>query len=108
MAGMTDLQQLRDLPIIAGFLYGIESDRLSREEVSHRVAGFRHTKGYEEALALFTQKETRTAVLAEVRAGLPEKEAPEPHTGGGFWEGVYTGRNQVLTTVTSLLTEMEK
>jgi len=44
-----------ELPIIAGFLYGIQSDFLSDEEVRHRVAGFRTTKGYKEAMQLIQQ-----------------------------------------------------
>lgn len=35
--------------IIIGFLYGIQSDLLSKDEVEHRVAGFKHTKGFKES-----------------------------------------------------------
>jgi len=44
-----------DQAIVIGFLYGIQSDSLEAEEVQHRVAGFRHTKGYKEAKALLEQ-----------------------------------------------------
>lgn len=43
-------------PIIIGFLYGIESDRLNMKEVEIKVAGFRHTKGYSEGMSLFTHQ----------------------------------------------------
>lgn len=54
-----------DSPIIIGFLYGIQSDMLKPEEVKHRVAGFRHTQGYKEALALL-QKRERDADTSKV------------------------------------------
>jgi len=38
-----------DTTIIVGFLYGIQSDLLSYDEIEHRLAGFRHTQGYKEA-----------------------------------------------------------
>lgn len=47
---MSDLDKQLGDSIVVGFLYGIQSELLADEEVEHRVAGFRHTKGYKEAL----------------------------------------------------------
>ncbi len=35
--------------LLVGFLYGIQSDLLPKDELVHRVAAFKHTKGYREA-----------------------------------------------------------
>lgn len=50
MSTPTDFGEALDASIVLGFLYGIQSETLSQEEVAHRVAGFRHTKGYAEAI----------------------------------------------------------
>lgn len=42
--------------IIIGFLCGIEFDLLKKDEVIHRVAGFRHTKSYREAQKLINSE----------------------------------------------------
>lgn len=41
-----------DKAIMIGFLYGIQSDLLSADEVRHRMAGFRHSQGYKDAIEL--------------------------------------------------------
>lgn len=48
---MNDLDTKLSESIVTGFLYGIESNLLSDDVVEHRVAGFRHTKGYKEAMS---------------------------------------------------------
>jgi len=55
-----------ELPIIAGFLYGIQSDFLPDEEVRHRVAGFRTTKGYKEAMQLIQQHTQEAEQLSRI------------------------------------------
>ena len=43
--------------IMIGFLCGIQSDFLPADEVRHRMAGFRHTQDYKDAIELInTQK----------------------------------------------------
>ena len=59
MNNPTDTNQTSedDKAIMIGFLYGIQSDFLSADEVRHRMAGFRHTQGYKDAIELInTQK----------------------------------------------------
>lgn len=61
------VRQVLEAVIVVGFLYGIQSDLLPKEEVEHRIAGFKNTKAYKEA----------EAALQEIMLGmLPE----ESHT----------------------------
>ena len=54
-----------DKAIMIGFLYGIQSDFLPADEVRHRMAGFRHTQGYKDAIELIRTEKLK--LLAEVR-----------------------------------------
>jgi len=38
-----------------GFLYGIQSDFLPKEEIAHRVAGYKNTAGYKESRVVLLQ-----------------------------------------------------
>lgn len=52
--------------LITPFLYGIQSDLLSKDEVEHRVLGYKNTDGYKETKAklqaLITQRELRARI----------------------------------------------
>lgn len=37
-----------EMALVAAFMCGIQSDFLSKEEIQHRIAGFKHTKWYKE------------------------------------------------------------
>lgn len=54
MSNPTDTNQASeaDKAVMIGFLYGIQSDFLPDDEVRHRVAGFRNTQGYKDAIEL--------------------------------------------------------
>lgn len=63
------VRQVLEAVIVVGFLYGIQSDLLPKEEVEHRIAGFKNTKAYKEA----------EAALQEIMLGmLPEEKYVNP------------------------------
>ena len=62
---MTNQASEDEKAIMIGFLYGIQSDFLSADEVKHRMAWFRHTQGYEDAIELIRTEKLK--LLAEVR-----------------------------------------
>lgn len=62
---MTNQASEDDKAIMIGFLYGIQSDFLPADEVRHRMAGFRNTQGYKDAIELIRAEKLK--LLAEVR-----------------------------------------
>ena len=80
---MTNQASEDDKAIMIGFLYGIQSDFLPADEVRHRMAGFRHTQGYKDAIELIRTEKLK--LLAEVRERVVgEDETRIPSDGGPF------------------------
>lgn len=105
MTNPTDTNQASeaDKAIMIGFLYGIQSDFLSADEVRHRMAGFRHTQGYKEAIELIRTEKLK--LLAEVRERVvgenePEFNTPKPEIGN-------MARNRLREAQADLLTKLE-
>ncbi len=76
--------------IIIGFLYGIQSDMLSADEIQHRVAGFKHTKGFKEAKQALNDWH-----LQKCRSYLPDEMKHRPGL-----TGVDNGWNSCLKAIT--------
>ncbi len=90
-----------DEAIVVGFLYGIQSDRLPVEEVQHRVAGFRHTKGYKEATQAITQ-----AMLDVLPEKIEVKKFSFKDPTNDFDYGYSKGFNEAISEIRTAIKKM--
>lgn len=101
-----ELDETKEAILIIGFLYGIQSDFLPPEEVKHRVAGFKNTKGYKEAksnLKSLIQAEVRKAItitLKEIKWVEYPPSGKEYHFKSGGWSNSLTDATNRIKALT--------
>ena len=89
-----------DKAIMIGFLYGIQSDFLPADEVRHRMAGFRNTQGYKDAIELIRTEKLK--LLDEVRERVVGEDLPLPEeimaqTGTRLYNKIKSEERETLT-----------
>jgi len=107
MNNPTDTNQASedDKAIMIGFLYGIQSDFLPADEVRHRMAGFRNTQGYKDALAHIRTEKLK--LLAEVRERVVGEDEDRNHRYNENWKVEVDAQNYLRKEQRTALTKLE-
>lgn len=69
-----------EVAIVTGFMYGVQSDLLPKDEVRHRIEGFKATQGYKEALTLLEADRKKHEIEARYDELSHVFSIDEPHT----------------------------